>query len=1088
MKVFQRIFSILLIAGMLLGWTASGSILAQTPNTTKTQSDPAAKLDAQVLQELNEGKADFFVTLTEQADVSKASQLLTKAEKAQYVYETLVATADRTQAGLRAYLDLQGVKYRAYYIINTVLVKAGSLDLAMAIAARDDVAKISANYKYQLEEPIIEAGPRVPSAIEPNISFIKAPEVWALGFTGQGTVVAGNDTGLDATHPTIARHYRGCLNPPTCTEWDHNYNWYDVWDPGNVVPWDDYGHGTHTTGTMVGDDGGINQIGVAPGAQTVHCKNMLGGGGDSEHFILCFEWDLAPWDLNGQKPRPDLAPDSVNNSWGFPGGGDNSMRQAVLNLQASGVVVEVSAGNEGSGCQSLRSPGDYWQVLTTGSVNHVPPYPGTLTGFSSRGPSDLDPTPPNYFPDVMAPGENVRSALPGNQYDYWSGTSMAGPHVTALVGLIWSANPALRGQVDQTIDIIRDTAAPLTGQNGSNCGGDYTTGPNNDWGFGTIDSLAAVQAAIALGGAGKLDGTVTDASTTLPIEGVGIHAAHQEGFAWDDLTDATGYYTMTVAVGTYTVTAETYGYLSAVVTGVLVVTDTVTTQDFALTPAPVYTVSGHVTDSATNAPLPDAKVEFLDAPVAPVYTDPTGFFTTSVAEGTWNMRASADLHQAVEIEVVVESNVTQDFALAPLPCILLVDDDQNAPDVRAAYTDALDNLGYDYNVWDAGSQGDPVIADLAGYMQVVWFTGYPWSGSFTGGNEAAVGAYLDAGGNFFLSSQDYLWEFDLTPFGQNYLHIASFESDVGQMTVTGQNAYAGLGPYTLSYPFTNYSDIVNPDAQAQVAFMGNYGSTAISFAGATFNSVFLGYPFEALPSAGGTAVMQRTVDDFFGGCVPPAALSLNPPTNAQTGDPGADVAFTYTVANVGGLTQDVTLTLASEWPTVVAPDFLAALASGESAVVTVTVSIPTELVSKSDTFTLTATGSEGSVAVALGTTTANVNPAIEVTAPANQSGWPLKVVSYEFTVTNTGDYTDSFALDASGVWTATLPGGTSLGPLAPGASATVVVLVEVPEVAVPGEWDVTTLLVTSVLDPQVSTTGLVTTTATLVRMLPIVSK
>jgi hypothetical protein len=106
---------------------------------------------------------------------------------------------------------------------------------------------------------------------------------------------------------------------------------------------------------------------------------------------------------------------------------------------------------------------------------------------------------------------------------------MAGPHATALVGLIWSANPGLRGQVAETMEIIRSTAGPLTGQGGSNCGGDYNTGPNNDWGYGTIDALAAVQMAIAMGGAGKLRGTVTDAATDNPIEGVKITAIHTCG-------------------------------------------------------------------------------------------------------------------------------------------------------------------------------------------------------------------------------------------------------------------------------------------------------------------------------------------------------------------------------------------------------------------------------------------------------------------------------------------------------------------------------------------------------------------------------
>ena len=95
----------------------------------------------------------------------------------------------------------------------------------------------------------------------------------------------------------------------------------------------------------------------------------------------------------------------------------------------------------------------------------------------------------------MAPGENIRSSVPGGGYEGgWRGTSMAGPHATALIGLMWSANPgaARPGGPDHPDHQGDRRAADRV--TGSNCGGDYTVGPNNDWGFGTIDALAAVEA------------------------------------------------------------------------------------------------------------------------------------------------------------------------------------------------------------------------------------------------------------------------------------------------------------------------------------------------------------------------------------------------------------------------------------------------------------------------------------------------------------------------------------------------------------------------------------------------------------------
>ena len=576
--IFAGAIVLVLCAMTFIGMAQHDSVIAAQDGSEKIESSLMDQLTA-------EGKADFIILMSEQADVSAAARMQTKLEKGQYVFETLVAQASRTQADLRAYLDGQGASYQSLYVVNAIWVKAGTLELAQSLAVRTDVAEINTNHTYQLPEPINpQPSSAQPNLVEPNISFINADDVWAMGITGQGTVMAGNDTGLDVTHPAIAPHYRGCLNPPTCTSWDHNYNWYDVWDPTNVAPWDDYGHGTHTTGTMIGDDYAGNQIGVAPGAQTIHCKNMLGGSGDDAHFIMCFEWDLAPWDLTGANPLPSMAPDAINNSWGFGGGGNNSMRVAIGNLQAAGILVEVSAGNEGPGCQSLRSPGDYQEVLTTGSVDHTGQvFPGVVTGFSSRGPSSLD---GNYFPDIMAPGNGIRSSLPGNQYASWSGTSMAGPHATALVGLLWSACPALSGLVDITNQMIADTAAPLTGQQGSNCGGDYTMGPNNDWGTGTIDAQAAVQSALIFcGGAeiGTLNGHVYD-DNGAPLAGAGVSANPAvTGNQIDAITDPSGAYTMTLLAGTYNVTAQKTNYTSQTYNGIAITDGSVVTQDFTLT-------------------------------------------------------------------------------------------------------------------------------------------------------------------------------------------------------------------------------------------------------------------------------------------------------------------------------------------------------------------------------------------------------------------------------------------------------------------------------------------------------------------------
>ena len=161
--------------------------------------------------------------------------------------------------------------------------------------------------------------------------------------------------------------------------------------------------------------------------------------------------------------------------------------------------------------------------------------------------------------------------------------------------------------------------------------------------------------------------------------------------------------------------------------------------------------------------------------------------TALVVAALWGLIASAASGQVPEVN---------------LACVLLVDDDQDGPDVRIYYTSALDELDATYEVWDVATQGDPSAGDLMGYQMVIWFTGYPRNDTFTSANEAAVATYLDAEGRFWLVSEDYLYDRGLTSFGQTRLRIGSYTSDVNRTDPEGI-AYThgtGLGPYNLTPP------------------------------------------------------------------------------------------------------------------------------------------------------------------------------------------------------------------------------------------------------------------------------------------------
>ncbi|MBN1298044.1 S8 family serine peptidase, partial [bacterium] len=279
-----------------------------------------------------------------------------------------------------------------------------------------------------------------------------------------------------------------------------------------LEPIDDNGHGTHTTGTMVGFDGGDNRIGVAPSARWIGTKCMSAeGGGTDEWFHDCFQWILAPTDLAGQNPDPARAPHAVNNSWGYSPGNDPVFEADVAALVAAGIFIEVSAGNEGPGCSTLRSPGDYENAFTTGSSRQG----GLISDFSSRGPSLLYPE--ISKPEITAPGQDIRSSVPGGGYEGgWSGTSMAGPHTVGLVALIWSANPSVIGDIAATRTLIQNTAVF---SDVDECSGDSRGVPNNVYGWGEIDCLAAVQTILPPISAGALliDRTAYACSDALTI-------------------------------------------------------------------------------------------------------------------------------------------------------------------------------------------------------------------------------------------------------------------------------------------------------------------------------------------------------------------------------------------------------------------------------------------------------------------------------------------------------------------------------------------------------------------------------------------
>lgn len=454
-----------------------------------------AKIAERVMAETEAGrKTEALVLLREQANLAPAANLGSKDAKGRFVVDALRAAASRSQGSLRAMLDQRGVAYQPFYIVNMIKV-TGDRALMLDLAARADVDRIAANPSVRAALPLqtgFDGAQRGTQAVEWNVAKVKAPNVWALGFRGEGQVVADADTGVDWDHPALKGHYRGWNG----TSVDHDFNWHDATSQHSPTPVDPHGHGTFTTSQTVGDDGVGNQVGVAPGAKWIGCRNMdSGGNGTPATYTECFEWLIAPYPIGGDPSDgdPSLAPDSINNSWGCPpseGCDKGTLRGIVKAVRAAGIFPAVAAGNSGPGCSTvLDPPATYDEAFSVGATTMS----DTIASFSSRGPS-MRGDRLIIKPDISAPGQNIRGAVPGTGYQSgWSGTSMAAPHIAGGVALLWQARPRLAGDIDGTEAAFTGTAVGKTST--QTCGGvSGSQIPNNTFGWGIIDLLAAAQA------------------------------------------------------------------------------------------------------------------------------------------------------------------------------------------------------------------------------------------------------------------------------------------------------------------------------------------------------------------------------------------------------------------------------------------------------------------------------------------------------------------------------------------------------------------------------------------------------------------
>lgn len=429
----------------------------------------------------------LFVIFRQQVNFDQQPLPINPLERRKMVFQMLVENSMRTQSDLQNHLDRLRIDYRAYYLVNAMEVNGGPL-VKLWLKNHPAVERVLPSpHLRPLSQPLPAVKGNI-QQVQPdqdwNLKMIRAPEVWSkFGSRGAGIVIGLADSGADWEHPQLYDQYRG-------KNGNHNYNWLDVWF-GNPIPRDTSGHGTHTLGTILGKD-----VGVAPDAEWIGCVNLARNLGNPAVYLECWQFLFAPYPQGGNPfmdGKPELGAHIFNNSWGCPEveGCDAAVfLPAVRALKAAGVFVVVSAGNSGyAGCGSVDAPpAIYEEVLTVGAVNRN----RDLAGFSSVGPVIVDGS-QRMKAEILAPGEEIFSSYPNYTYEMASGTSMAGPHLAGVVALMWSANPALIGNVAMTRQIIFDTAQTYRGVL-PECV-EAVTRPAQGIGYGIADAFAAVERA-----------------------------------------------------------------------------------------------------------------------------------------------------------------------------------------------------------------------------------------------------------------------------------------------------------------------------------------------------------------------------------------------------------------------------------------------------------------------------------------------------------------------------------------------------------------------------------------------------------------
>ncbi len=804
------------------------------------------------------------------------------------------------------------------YWISPILSAQATPALIQTLSQRPDVVQIRLDTPLPLTQIPFTSAPSASSplsaALPWDLSLMQVDLAQsALHLDGTGVVVANIDTGVDWQHPALLTHYRG-YNPHGPA--NHAGNWYVVTGEPYLYPGDSNGHGTHTMGTMLGDDGAGNRTGVAPGARWIAVKIFNNQNLTYESWIhAAFQWIIAP------DGNPALAPDIVNNSWGSDASNDDRYRPDVSALLSAGILPVFSAGNAGPDPATVGSPASYPESLSVGAVDQE----SLLASFSSRGPSPWQ----EIKPEIVAPGVNIRSTFPGGGYAYGTGTSMAAPHIAGLAALLLQANPALTPSEIRTI--LKSSAQPLG-----------AVIPNNNTGWGLANAYTAALQVIPNG---ILKGSVTSAATapaSAPVPYPSLSArllgSPTQGLTLTGQVD--GSFELALLPGQYDVSAWGFGFEPLTLHDLTILTGTTTTRSFLLTPLLSGLLTGAVTDLSTGAPL--SATLTISGTWLKTQTNPvTGIYTFTLPAGDWTVQALSERHKIARSPITIPApsglpaHTLLNFSLTSAPRILLVDAGRWYYGSQIGYlTGALSALDLPYTLWPIRSLGlagtpdeRPVPGSFNGYDVVIWSDPQSSPG-WINASPTLIDYLTHSNGHLLLTGQDILFlDGGGTIFNYPYLipYLGakfSREQDPASLTGLPHSLFDGFS-LALNTPDSARQQ-TNPDAaaitdplysQAVLAWPDGSPGTVTTSVCRPYRLAWLGFGLEGAGPKPARIQTLNTLLDWFDNPPTPYGFVLHYSKTPAIGAPSQVLTQTIQIISTGADADLLNVTVqGGPWP------------------------------------------------------------------------------------------------------------------------------------------------------------------------------